>query len=234
MFDQKEHRKISMRVCPSCRAEVNDFDSVCEYCGSQLPVNTEFESVLKNVMEILEKLKKFSLDSYNLEKRDYDFYNSSNLKIENIKNIYGESKEIQKISDEAEHLKQKLELKIKEFKKSQYRKTKLLTVLISVLGEFSIFLICILTYMFDKEDVLGFVAGIPCLIGLLAGLGLSYDSGYGWAGAFGGLIVGGLFGYLLYFLVAIPIGQLIFIVGGTISLIIYSICRIKKAKKQWL
>lgn len=223
-----------MRVCPNCRAEINDFDSICEYCGSQLPVNTEFESALKNATEILEKLKKISSDSYNLEKRDYDFYNSSNLKIENIKNIYGESKEVQKLSDEIEHLKQKLELKIKEFKKSQYRKTKFFTVLISILAEFSIFLICILTYMFEKEDVLGFVAGIPGLIGFLLGLGLCYDSGYGWAGAFGGLIAGGLFGYLLYFLVAIPIGQLIFIVGGTISLIVYSSCRIKKAKKQWL
>lgn len=223
-----------MRVCPNCRAEVNDFDSICEYCGSLLPVNTEFESAVKNAAEILEKLKEFSSDSYNLEKRDYDFYNSSNLKIENIKNIYGESKEVQKISDEIEHLKLKLELKIKEFKKSQYRKTKLLTVLISVLAEFSIFLICILTYMFNKENVLGFVAGIPGLIGFLLGLGLSYDSGYGWGGAIGGMIVGGLLGYLLYFLVAIPIGQLIFIVGGTISLTVYSICRIKKAKKQWL
>lgn len=223
-----------MRVCPNCRAEVNDFDSICEYCGSQLPVNTEFESALKNVREILEKLKEFLSDSYNLEKRDHDFYNSSNLKIENIKNIYGESKEVQKISDEIEHLKPKLELKIKEFKKSQCRKTKFLTVLISILAEFLIFLICILTYMFDKKDVLGFVAGIPSLIGFLLGIGLCYDSGYGWAGAFGGLIVGGLLGYFLYFLVAIPVGQFIFIVGGTISLIIYSICRIKKAKKQWL
>lgn len=223
-----------MRVCPNCRAEVNDFDSVCEYCGSQLPVNTEFESALKNATEILEKLKEFSSSSYKIEKRDYDFYNSSKAKIENIKNIYSESKEFQKISDEIEHLNPKLESKIKEFKKSQYRKNKLLTVLISILAEFSIFLICILTYMFDKEDVLGFVAGIPSLIGFLIGLGLSYDSGYGWAGAFGGLIVGGLLGYFLYFLVAIPVGQLIFVVGGTISLIIYSICRIKKAKKEWL
>lgn len=223
-----------MRVCPNCRAEVNDFDSICEYCGSLLPVNTEFESAVKNAAEILEKLKEFSSDSYNLEKCDYDFYNSSNLKIENIKNIYGESKEVQKISDEIEHLKPKLELKIKEFKKSQYRKTKFFTVLISVLAEFSIFLICILVFAFDSEDVKTFVVGIPGLIGLLAGLGLSYDSGYGWGGAIGGMIVGGLLGYLLYFLVAIPIGQLIFIVGGTISLIVYSICRIKKAKKQWL
>lgn len=223
-----------MRVCPNCRAEINDFDPICEYCGSQLPINTEFESALKTAAQILEKLKTFSSDSYNLEKRDYDFYNSSNLKIENIKTIYSESKEVQKISDEIEHLKSKLELKIKEFKKSQYRKNKFFTVLISILAEFSIFLICILTYMFDKEDVLGFVAGIPGLIGFLLGFGLSYDSGYSWAGAFGGLIVGGLFGYILYFLVAIPIGQLIFIVGGTISLIVYSVCRIKKAKKQWL
>lgn len=223
-----------MRVCPNCRAEVNDFDSICEYCGSQLPMNTEFESSLKEIAGILEKLKAFSSDSYSLEKRDYDFYNSSNLKVENIKNIYGESKEIQKISDEIEHLKQKLEVKIKEFKKSQYRKIKFLTVLISILAELAIFLICILTYLFDKEDVLGFVAGIPGLIGLLIGIGLSYDSGYSWAGAFGGLIVGGLLGYFLYFLVAIPVGQLIFIPGETIGLITYSVCKIKKAKKQWL
>ena len=59
-----------MRVCPVCRAELNDFDSICEYCGTELPVNIEFESCLTKAETIFNLFERISKDSYKLTKAD--------------------------------------------------------------------------------------------------------------------------------------------------------------------
>jgi len=77
--------------------------------------------------------------------------------------------------------------------------------------------LCTLVSVFNSDDVEGFVIGIPGLLGLLIGLGLSADSSYVWGGAIGGMLVGGLIGMLIFWLISNPIGQLLLLVFGTVG-----------------
>ena len=38
-----------MRFCPYCRAEVNDFDSECEYCGAELPLDEKAALIIEKI-----------------------------------------------------------------------------------------------------------------------------------------------------------------------------------------
>ena len=131
-----------MRVCPVCRAEVNDFDSICEYCGTELPVNIEFESCLTKVETILNFFERISYDSYKLTKADLTFYKEYLTYIENAKELYGESQKLQEIIKKIEKINPSLQEKIKKYKKFQYKKTVITTILLSFLSIF-----CILTLL---------------------------------------------------------------------------------------
>ena len=222
-----------MRVCPVCRAEVNDFDSICEYCGTELPVNIEFESCLTKVETILNFFERILYDSYKLTKADLSSYNEYLPYIENAKELYGESQKLQEIINKIEKVNPPLQEKIKKYKKAQYKKTVITTILLSLLAVFGILILLALISIFDSEDVKTWVVGIPALICALIGAGLSADSGYLWGGFFGGIIVGGLIGYLIFLLIATPIGQLIFLIAGTAGVIVATVCRIRGAKKKW-
>lgn len=223
-----------MRVCPVCRAEVNDYDSICEYCGSELPVNVEFESCLTKAEMIHNFFERTTIESYTLTKADVTSYNEYFSYIENAKELYGESQKLQQLIDKIEKLNPKLQEKIKKYKKTRYKKTVITTIILSLLSVFGILILLALVSIFDSEDVKTWVVGIPSLICAVIGAGLSSDSSYLWGGFFGGMIVGGIIGYLIFFLIATPIGQLIFLITGTVGVIVGTICRIRGAKKKWL
>lgn len=223
-----------MRVCPVCRAEVNDYDSICEYCGSELPVNVEFESCLTKAEMILNFFERTTIESYKLTKADVTSYNEYLSYIESAKELYGESQKLQQLIDKIEKLNPKLQEKIKKYKKTRYKKTVITTIILSLLSVFGILILLALVSIFDSEDVKTWVVGIPSLICAVIGAGLSSDSSYLWGGFFGGMIVGGIIGYLIFFLIATPIGQLIFLITGTVGVIVGTICRIRGAKKKWL
>ena len=180
-----------MRVCPACRAELNDFDSICEYCGTELPVNIEFESCLTKAETIFNLSERISKDSYKLTK-EYLTY------IENAKELYGESQKLQEIIKKIEKINPSLQEKIKKYKKFQYKKTVITTILLSFLSIFGILTLLTLISIFNSEDVKTWTVGIPVLICALIGAGLSSDSGYLWGGFFGGMILGGFY-WLSYF-----------------------------------
>ena len=48
------------------------------------------------------------------------------------------------------------------------------------------------------------------------------------------MILGGFIGYLIFLLIATPIGQLIFLILGTVGVIVGTVCRIRGVKKKWL
>ena len=223
-----------MRVCPVCRAEVNDFDSICEYCGTELPVNVEFESCLIKAETIFNLFERISKDSYKLTKADLSSYKEYLTYIENAKELYGESLKLQEIIKKIEKIHPSLQEKIKKYKKFQYKKTVITTILLSFLSIFGILTLLTLISIFSPEDVKTWTVGIPALICALIGAGLSSDSSYLWGGFFGGMIVGGFIGYLIFLLIATPIGQLIFLIVGTVGVIVGTVCRIIGAKKKWL
>ena len=222
-----------MRVCPVCRAEVNDFDSICEYCGTELPVNVEFESCLTKAETIFNLFERISKDSYKLTKADLTSYKEYLTYIENAKELYGESQKLQEIIKKIEKINPSLQEKIKKYKKFQYKKTVITTILLSFLSIFCILTLLTLISIFNPEDVKTWTVGIPALICALIGAGLSSDSSYLWGGFFGGMIVGGFIGYLIFLLIATPIGQLIFLIVGTVGVIVGTVCRIRGAKKKW-
>ena len=222
-----------MRVCPVCRAGVNDFDSICEYCGTELPVNVEFESCLTKAETIFNLFERISKDSYKLTKADLTSYKEYLTYIENAKELYGESQKLQEIIKKIEKINPSLQEKIKKYKKFQYKKTVITTILLSFLSIFGILTLLTLISIFSPEDVKTWTVGIPALICALIGAGLSSDSGYLWGGFFGGMIVGGFIGYLIFLLIATPIGQLIFLIVGTVGVIVGTVCRIRGAKKKW-
>ena len=223
-----------MRVCPVCRAEVNDFDSICEYCGTELPVNVEFESCLTKAEKIFNLFERISKDSCKLTKADLTSYKEYLTYIENAKELYGESQKLQEIIKKIEKINPSLQEKIKKYKKFQYKKTVITTILLSFLSIFGILTLLTLISIFSPEDVKTWTVGIPALICALIGAGLSSDSGYLWGGFFGGMMVGGFIGYLIFLLIATPIGQLIFLIVGTVGVIVGTVCRIRGAKKKWL
>lgn len=223
-----------MRVCPVCKAEVNDYDSICEYCGTELSVNIEFESCLTKVETILNFFERISYDSYKLTKADLSSYKEYLSYIENAKELYGESQKLQEIINKIEKVNPSLQEKIKKYKKAQYKKTVITTILLSLLAVFGILILLVLISIFDSEDVKTWAVGIPALICALIGAGLSSDSGYLWGGFFGGMIVGGIIGYLIFLLIATPVGQLIFLIAGTVGVIVGAIFRIRGARKKWL
>ena len=222
-----------MRVCPVCRAEVNDFDSICEYCGTELPVNVEFELCLTKAETIFNLFERISKDSYKLTKADLTSYKEYLTYIENAKELYGESQKLQEIIKKIEKINPSLQEKIKKYKKFQYKKTVITTILLSFLSIFCILTLLTLISIFNPEDVKTWTVGIPALICALIGAGLSSDSSYLWGGFFGGMIVGGFIGYLIFLLIATPIGQLIFLIVGTVGVIVGTVCRIRGAKKKW-
>lgn len=221
-----------MRACPSCRAEVNDFDSVCEYCGTELPLNEVFELAIKNAELLNHEAQSMLSESYKLTKSNLNIDRFvAAVKTLNIK--YSESELAQKKIVELNKSIRLLEEKIKSFKNRQYKKYRRNAIIFSILGIFAILILISLISTADPNDVEGFVVGIPSLLGLLIGLGLSADSGYAWGGAVVGMMVGGGIGYFIFWLIAIPIGQIIFLFGGTVGIIIGLILGLKKAKKKW-
>ena len=222
-----------MRICPICKAEVNDFDSVCDYCGSELDLNIEFENAMSKAEEFFNALKRMSESACKLTNSDLKKYDEALSFVENVKSNYAESSRAQKILYEILKLEPAVSEKIKNFKKSQYRKTKALTVILSIIAEMSILFLLVLISVFNPEDVKTWAVSIPALICALIGAGLSSDSGYLWGGFFAGMFVGGIIGYLIFLLIATPIGQLIFLVAGTVGLIVGTVCRIRGAKKKW-
>lgn len=222
-----------MKICNVCRAEVNDFDSICEYCGSELPVNVEFESAIDKTTQVLDYLQRISNASYKIVKSDLRTYEDVLSYTCNVKALYAESRKAQDLIHKIEKIIPSLQDKIRKFKKSQYKKTLIFSLFLSVLCEFGILFLIALISAFDAENVKSFAVGIPALLCALIGAGLSSDSGYIWGGFFGGMIVGGLIGYLIFLLIGTSLGQLIFFIAGTIGLIVGTVCRIKGAKKKW-
>lgn len=223
-----------MRICQNCRAELNDFDSVCEYCGYEFPVNVEFESAMDKATQILNSLQRMTDASYKIVKADLRIYEEALSFTDNIKVLYSESRKAQDLIHIIEKTILSLQDKIQKFKKSQYTKTKIFSLFLYFLCEIGIFFLIVIVSVSDADTVKSFAVGLPAFLCALVGAGLSSDSGYIWGGFLGGMIVGGLIGYLIFLLIGTSLGQLIFIILGTIGLIVGTVCRIKGAKKKWL
>lgn len=192
-----------MRICQNCRAELNNFDSICEYCGYEFPVNVEFESAMDKATQILNSLQRMTDASYKIVKVDLRIYEEALSFTDNIKVLYSESRKAQDLIHRIE--KQFYPCKIK-FKKSQYTKTKIFSLFLSFLCEIGIFFLIVIVSVSDADTVKSFAVGLPAFLCALVGAGLSSDSGYIGGGFFVGMIIGGLIGYLIFLLIGTPLG----------------------------
>ena len=221
-----------MRICPACGGAVNEFDSVCDYCGTELSINKEFEAAIKVIDQILISFKQVSNASHIITKSDLQMFDKAIFEIKNAKSIYGESRKMQRIIAEIEEIIPTVTEKIEKYKIIQYRKTEVFTILLSLLSIFGLFILLYLISIFDSEDVKTWVVGIPALICALIGMGLSSDSRHLWGAFLGGMIVGGIIGYLIFLLIGTSVGQLILLIAGTLGVIIFAVFRIKGAKRK--
>ncbi len=222
-----------MNICPGCGAKTKDYDSFCEYCGTKLKVSEAFEAVIKNTEIVLKDSSKILSDSYKIQKSDLDIIDRLNSSYSSLNPAYSESKLVLEKNKLIKNQIKLLEQKISSFKKVQCSKAIVRSVLFPIFAEILIFILIGLISVLDREKVKTVIVGIPGLIGLLFGLGLSADSGYVWGGVFLGLLAGSSVGLVLFYLTVNPICQLILLLCGFIGMIFGIILGIKKAKKKW-
>ena len=214
-----------MRICPYCRAEVNDFDSECEYCGAELPLDGEAASIIEKIENLLSNVR-FVLNNQN-EK-------ASSIKscISNIETFLqcieplSENKPIAKSISELKSLKKQLEDRLFPLEKKERRRTTVRTIVFSIIAEITLFIVFLLVLIFGKEATENAISIALGIIGIVVGIGLINENF--WTGFFSGLIGGVILSCLVNWLVSTPIGQIILLVTWTIGIVSFDIYKLRK------
>lgn len=214
-----------MRFCPYCRAEVNDFDSECEYCGAELPLDEEAALIIEKIENLLKNVN-FVLNNQN-EK-------ASSIKacIDNIE-VYkpilqplSENKPIAKYISELNSLQKQLEMKLEPLEKKEKRTKKIRIIVSSILAELILFILLFLVYFFGKEATGNVILAILGFGGIIIGVGFSGEKF--WMGFFSGLIGGIIMDYFVNWLFSTPMGQVILTIVWTSAIISFDIINLRK------
>ncbi len=200
-----------MRVCPLCKAEISDFDSQCEYCGKEIPLDPECETILQDAEFILLKAKDAINENTGGSKKIKDTMKSVARKIDFL-NQFEDVKKIKKLLNGLVQNQELLERKFISIRKKEKRRT----IIFSIIAEISIFLFLFLVSTFETESIETFIYGFFGVIFTVIGVALSKNF---WIG----LIVGALIAALLFWCVTTFIGKNALILIWTISIIIFDV-----------
>lgn len=84
-----------MRICPVCKAEVSDFASSCEYCGTEIPLAAEYAAILQNAEFVLSKSENILTEKKLKSKKIKDAIKSITATEETLSN-FEESEKLKK------------------------------------------------------------------------------------------------------------------------------------------
>lgn len=213
-----------MRICPVCKAEVSDFESKCEYCGTEIPLNSECSAILKNAEFVFSKSDEI-LNKKKIKAKEIKESIKSISIIEDSLINFAESEKILKLLSDLKKRKEMLEQKLVPIKKQERLKKILLTIILSIIAEIALFVIFLLVDIYGKSSVEKVVYGIVGIVFIILGMGISKDL---WTGFFGGLIVAAIIGALFTWLVASVTGQIALIFIWTISIIVFDVITLRK------
>lgn len=212
-----------MRICPVCKAEVSDFDSSCEYCGTEIPLSAECATILQDAEFVLSKSENVFNEKKLKSKKIKDVIKSVSTTEETLSN-FDDSEKIKKLLLNLKRQKSILEAKLIPLQKKEHRKKITFTIILSIIAEIALFVIFALVSIFGKESVETFIYGILGLVFILTGIGFS---GNIWGGIIVGLLAAGLLGALFVWLVSSAVGQVFLILIWTICLIAFDVITIR-------
>ena len=215
-----------MRVCPVCRAELNDFESVCEYCGTEISLSDKNKALLENIS--------FVLNSSNILINS----NTANSKkiIETISWItdlivsisdYSDFPKISELLKQLEKNKSLLEQKLLSVEHIERKNKVIITFLLSFVVEIVLFVIFLLVALYGKDKSESIIYGLLTTAGLIFGAYIFSNSTM-LGGAIVGGFIGGIFSAIVSWLVISSIGQMILFLIFTISLVIVNIFSLRR------
>lgn len=213
-----------MRICPVCKAEVSDFASSCEYCGTEIPLAAEYAAILQNAEFVLSKSENILTEKKLKSRKITDALKSITATEETLFN-FEESEKIKKILANLKKQKSILEEKLIPLQKKEHRKKIVLTIILSIIVEIALFIIFALVSIFGKESVEIFIYGILGIFFILVGIVLSENI---WVGIIGEALAAGLLGALFVWLVSSAIGQIVLILIWTVCLIVFDVITLRK------
>ncbi len=200
-----------MRVCPFCKAEISDFDSQCEYCGKEIPLAPECETILQDAEFVLQKAENAVNENSGGSKKIKDVMESVARKIDFLKQ-FEDVKKIKKLLNGLVQNQELLEQKFISIRKKEKRRA----IIFSIFAEISIFLFLFLASNFEAESVETFIYGFFGFIFVVIGIALSKNF---WIG----LVAGALMAALLFWCVTSFIGKILLVLIWTISIIIFDV-----------
>ncbi len=215
---------IKVRNCPVCKAEVGDFESACEYCGTEIPLATEYASILQNAEYVLSKSEIIVGEKKVKSKiiKETIQLISTN---EEVLAPFLEQQKIQEFLKKLKTQKSILEEKLGPIQKKEHKKKTVLTIILSIFSEIALFVVFALVAFFGKTTVENFIYGILGLLFIAIGIGLSENI---WVGIIGGALAAALIGALFIWLVASAAGQIALIFIWTISVILFDVITLRK------
>ncbi len=143
-----------MRVCPFCKAEISDFDSQCEYCGKEIPLAPECETILQDAEFVLQKAENAVNENSGGSKKIKDVMESVARKIDFLKQ-FEDVERIKKLLNSLAKNQELLEQKFISIRKKEKRRA----IIFSIFAEISIFLFLFLASNFEAESVETFIYG---------------------------------------------------------------------------
>ena len=143
-----------MRVCPFCKAEISDFDSQCEYCGKEIPLDPECETILQDAEFVLQKAENAVNENSGGSKKIKDVMESVARKIDFLKQ-FEDVERIKKLLNSLAKNQELLEQKFISIRKKEKRRA----IIFSIFAEISIFLFLFLASNFEAESVETFIYG---------------------------------------------------------------------------
>ena len=212
-----ENKKV--RNCPVCKAEVGDFESACEYCGTEIPLATEYASILQNAEYVLSKSE--IIVGAKIIKETIQLISTN----EEVLAPFLEQQKIQEFLKKLKTQKSILEEKLGPIQKKEHKKKTILTIILSIFSEIALFVVFALVAFFGKTTVENFIYGILGLLFIAIGIGLSENI---WVGIIGGALAAALIGALFIWLVASAAGQIALIFIWTISVILFDVITLRK------
>lgn len=215
-----------MRVCPICRAEVDDFCKCCEYCGYELGVTKEYSLLIQNAELLLAEIEKF-LNDTKQKKEATQLIKSVEILIEELTTKYINSREIQNIVNLLNEKKNLIQSKNNIIGKKLNKRKRISTVIFSIISEILLIAILIADNLIDISLIETFVIGGVGFICGLFGLGIG-----GIVGVILGLVFGGLLGKLLFVLITTSIGKIISFLLWQFILIVINVISLKNVKSR--
>lgn len=225
MGDNLEKSSVTIRICPVCRADIDIFSSVCDYCDAEIALPEETEAILRNAQAVLKESDEL-LNSPEIKSSKAEKTVEKIKTVLEILSTFEESAAVRPICSGLKKNQMFLEEKIPPLKKKERKKLIALTVLLSLISEFVLLFVFMLAAFLGRENIETVVLGGLGLFGLIIGAMFMNDSPV--AGAIGGLILGEIIGGLIVWLISYSIGQFVLFIGWTIFIIIFDAIRLRK------